>query len=86
MAKRPTMKQLQTNDRQQDERLTRVEQRLKNLERREIINLLKEKNIPGGSKYRYTYEEITKLVDASPSVVARIAKEEGISRRLYRAL
>lgn len=94
------MKQLQMNDQQQSKQLakltqelndlkaksTHTDERLKNLERREIITLLQEKNIPGSSKYRYTYEEIAEIVGTSPSTVARIAKEEGISRRTYKVL
>jgi hypothetical protein len=86
MANRPTMKQLQTNDRKQDERLDKLEEEVKGLRRREIIGYLREKNIPGSPKFRYTYEEIANLVGLSTTVVANIAKEEGLSRRLYSAI
>ncbi|HDR8250296.1 TPA: hypothetical protein QC119_005177 [Bacillus cereus] len=100
MAKRPTMKQLQTNDQQLSKKLARLEQtvndlkaelsntkeRLGNAERRDIINYLKEKNFSGSSKYRYTYEEIAQIFNTSPSTIAKIAKDEGLSRRTYKVL
>lgn len=82
MANRPTMKQLQESDRKQNNRLDNLEKEIKASKRREIIRYLSEMNMPGSSRYRYTYEEIANFMDVSTTLVANIAREEGLPRRL----
>lgn len=85
MANRPTMKGLQNNDRRQNERIEKLEEEVRGIKRREIIGYLREKNIPGSSKYRYTYDEIANIFNVSTTTIANIAKEEGLARRLAEA-
>lgn len=58
-----------------------VHAKFKDVDRREVIRLLQEKNSPYSDKFRYTYEEIANIVGISTTEVANIAKDEGLSRR-----
>ncbi|WP_035288022.1 hypothetical protein [Clostridium sp. KNHs214] len=58
-----------------------VRSKFKDVDRRDTIRLLQEKNSPYSDKFRYTYEEIGNAVGISTTEVANIAKEEGLSRR-----
>lgn len=58
-----------------------VRNKFKEVDRREVIRLLQEKNSPYSDKFRYTYEEIGNIVGISTTEVNNIAKEEGLSRR-----
>lgn len=82
MAKRPTMKELQTSDKMQNTRLDKLEEEVRASKRREIMRYLSERNDPRSSRYRYTYDEIASFMDVSTTQVANIAREEGLARRL----
>lgn len=58
-----------------------VRSKFKEVDRRDAVRLLQEKNSPYTNKSRYTYEEIGNMVGVSTTEVANIAKEEGLSRR-----
>jgi hypothetical protein len=58
-----------------------VRTKFKEVDRRDVVRLLQEKNSPYTDKFRYTYEEIGNIVDVSTTEVANIAKDEGLSRR-----
>lgn len=49
-----------------------------------IIKSLQERNIPGNpnSKPRYTYQEVADMYETNATNVCRIAKENGIDRRV----
>lgn len=54
------------------------------LRENDIVKNLQERNIPGNpnSKFRYTYQEIADMYDTNATNVCRIAKENGIDRRV----
>ena len=81
MANRPRMKTMQNEINQLKETIRDHEQRLKNVEEREIIKMLQETNRPGSSRPRYTYKEIAEEVGVSASTVNNIAAKNNLSRR-----
>lgn len=81
MANRPKMKTIQNEISSMKNQLNDHEERLKQIEEREIIGMLQETNIPGSSKPRYTYQEIADFVGVSPSTVSNIASRNNLSRR-----
>lgn len=58
-----------------------VRSKFKEVDRRDVVRLLQEKNSPYTDKFRYTYEEIANMEGISTTEVANIAKDEGLSRR-----
>lgn len=89
MANRPTMsnmqKQIDELKRAQlktNQEVKRHEVELKQIQKREIVTMLSEKNTPTSSRFRYTYDEIAVALGCSPATVSNIAREYGLSRRL----
>ena len=81
MANRPKMKNIQNELSSMRNKVNDHEERLKQIEEREVISMLQESNILGSSKPRYTYQEIADFVGVSPSTVSNIASKNNLSRR-----
>lgn len=81
MANRPKIGQLKRDLENLKRQVKENTEEIKKVKKREIIEMLKEKNTPTSSRDRYTYEEIAEYIGCSPATVSNIAKENGLSRR-----
>lgn len=62
--------------------LSKNNESIKNIIKKDIIKTLEEKNIPNNpdSKYRYTYKEIAEMYNTNETCICRIAKDNNINR------
>lgn len=67
-----------------DSRVKKNARNIESLRETSIIKSLQERNIPGNpnSKPRYTYQEIADMYGTNQTNVCRIAKDNGIDRRV----